>query len=207
MSAIFFKGILLGFSLSFLIGPLLFTLVQTSIERGLRAGFSIAFGIWFSDLLFVISVLFFVEKLNALTHLPNFEKWAGFLGGLLLVGFGVSNFFEKQKLRRLEKKTESHGVFGHFLRGFLINTINPFTVFFWLGVTTTVIVPHGWSGFEAFIFFAGMLGMLILTDSLKVFLAQKISRWLTERHIQQIRYVLGALLVVFGVVLIFKAFK
>jgi threonine/homoserine/homoserine lactone efflux protein len=206
MSAIFFKGILLGFSLSFLIGPLLFTLVQTSIERGLRAGFSIAFGIWFSDFLFVFLVIFFVDQLNALIRFPHFEKWAGIAGGLLLIGFGVSNFFEKKKLIHLQLKNNYQGLLGLFFCGFLINTVNPFTVFFWLGITTTVIAPHGWSGFEALIFFAGMLGMLVFTDSLKVILAQKISRWLTEKHIQQIRLALGFLLIVFGLGLIIRTF-
>jgi threonine/homoserine/homoserine lactone efflux protein len=204
MEPILFKGILMGFSLSFLIGPLLFTLVQTSIENGIRAGFSVAFGIWFSDLIFVVSVVFFVEKLDALVHLTGFEKWAGIIGGVLLIIFGGLNFLKKQSAQIASKPLESNNNWGHFMRGFLINTVNPFTVFFWLGITGTIIVPQHWVNFESLIFFVGMMGTLVLTDSLKVFLAQKISHWLTPKHIWQIRFTLGFLLIIFGISLIIR---
>jgi len=43
------EGLLLGLSLSFLLGPIFIVLVQSSLEQGSKAGFLAAAGIWFSE--------------------------------------------------------------------------------------------------------------------------------------------------------------
>jgi threonine/homoserine/homoserine lactone efflux protein len=94
---------------------------------------------------------------------------------------------------------------AYFLRGFLLNTVNPFTVFFWLGITGAVLIPNGWNNRETLIFFSGMLGTLVLTDTLKAYGAKRIRRFLTPRHTTQVRQAIGLLLIVFGIVLVARA--
>ena len=89
------QGILLGFTLSFMIGPLLFAIVEAGLERGFRAGLSVAVGIWLSDVLYVLAVWRGLSAMTALTALPNFKFWAGLLGGCLLIAFGLGSFFKK----------------------------------------------------------------------------------------------------------------
>ena len=43
------QGIILGLTLSALLGPAIFTLLQTSIHRGVKSGVFLAFGIFLSD--------------------------------------------------------------------------------------------------------------------------------------------------------------
>ncbi len=205
---ILLKGVLLGFSLSFLVGPLLFALVQSSLEKGVRAGLSLAAGIWASDVLFVVAVLFFVERIRGLTAGPLFAREAGLVGGLLLIGFGAANFLGKARPPKFQTDstglTKRPNLFAQFSKGFLVNSVNPFTVFFWLGITGTVVAPNGWGVRESLVFFGGMLGTLVATDTAKVFLCQKIGRWLTERHVRQVRLAVGAGLIAFGIALIFR---
>ena len=201
---ILLKGILLGFSLSFLVGPLLFTLVQAAIERGQKAGLAVAAGIWISDLFFVFAVLFFVERIQDFTGGPDFSKKAGLVGGLLLIGFGLANFFKKSASGFHAGLPSRASLATHFSKGFLINCVNPFNVFFWLGITGTVIVPNGWSPNETLVFFAGMLGTLVAMDVSKVFLAKKIGQWLSAAHIQKVRFFIGMILTIFGIVLIYR---
>ena len=201
---ILLKGILLGFSLSFLVGPLLFTLVQAAIERGQKAGLAVAAGIWVSDLFFVFAVLFFVDKIQDFTAGPGFSKKAGLVGGLLLISFGLANFFNKKASGFHAALPSRSSLVTHFSKGFLINCLNPFNIFFWLGITGTVIVPNGWSPGETLVFFAGMLGTLVAMDVSKVVLAKKIGHWLSESHIRQMRFFIGMMLVVFGIVLFYR---
>jgi threonine/homoserine/homoserine lactone efflux protein len=100
-------------------------------------------------------------------------------------------------------KTKSY--FWWFLRGFLLNTINPGTVFFWLGITTGVVVPNGWGMREMLVFFGGMLGTLVFTDTLKAWAAKRVRRFLTPVHIRKIHLSIGGLMFVFGLVLILRA--
>ncbi|MCB9317629.1 MAG: LysE family transporter, partial [Lewinellaceae bacterium] len=184
------EGALLGLSLSFMVGPLLFAIVQASLERGFRAGFALAAGIWTSDILYITLVYHGVDALATLTALPHFRLWAGLLGGAVLVIFGLGAFLQ----RRLPNTDTHHttadrvldvldgpeapgvehnwmrwGYPGYWIRGFLLNTINPFTVFFWLGIASAVIVPNQWTPNETLGFFTGMLITLIATDTLKAY--------------------------------------
>lgn len=204
------QGILLGISLSFMVGPLLFAILQAGIERGFRAGLATAGGIWASDVLYVLAVLYGLEMLAAMTALPGFKLWAGLAGGALLVAFGLGNLLFKKlpsepqlsesfKLSESLQRKKTYS--AYFLRGFLLNTVNPFTVFFWLGIAGAVLVPAGWNDRQILIFFVGMLGTLVVTDTLKAYAAKQIRRFLTPRHTQQLRQAIGILLIVFGVVL------
>ncbi|GAB4496366.1 MAG: LysE family translocator [Saprospiraceae bacterium] len=207
------QGFLLGLSLSFMVGPLLFAIVQAGIERGFRAGLAVAGGIWASDVLYVLAVLYGLEMLAAMTALPGFRFGAGLAGGALLVAFGVGNLWVKKSppaksapadtaddtSDSLRKNTAYS---TYFLQGFLLNMINPFTVFFWIGIAGAVLIPNGWNSSQILIFFGGMLATLAVTDTLKAYAAKSIRRFLTPRHTRQMRQGIGVLLIVFGVVLV-----
>jgi threonine/homoserine/homoserine lactone efflux protein len=201
------QGILLGFSLSFLIGPLLFAVVQAGIAQGFRAGVAVAAGIWVSDALFLCLILCGVETLEAMTALEGFRFWAGILGGMLLLIFGLTSFFssEHQAVGAVAKKKRTYRHW--WLRGFLINTVNPGTLFFWLGTVSAVVIPSGWHNRETTVFFGGMLGALVLTDTLKAWAAKSISSFLTPGHIRNVQKTIGLLLVTFGLGLIFNVLK
>ena len=201
------QGILLGISLSFLIGPLLFTVVQAGILQGFRAGIAVAAGIWVSDVLFVVAIMWGIDALAALTAMEGFRFWVGIWGGILLLVFGFGSVFSKVKQADVaEGLVKKRTLFHWWLRGFLINTINPGTIFFWLGIVSAVVMPNNWSQQESFIFFGGMLATLILTDTLKAWAAKHIRQFLTPKHIQQIQRGIGLILMIFGLVLIFKVF-
>ena len=158
-STMLLQGILLGFSLSFLVGPLLFAVVEAGISQGFRAGLSVASGIWFSDILFVSTILWSVETLAAVTAIQGFRTWVGILGGLLLIAFGLGSLFLKSKVKDgAEHKVEKRSYLSWWLRGFLLNLINPGTIFFWLGIVSAVVVPNNWTREQSMVFFAGMLG-------------------------------------------------
>lgn len=219
------QGALLGLSLSFMVGPLLFAIVQASLERGFRAGFALAAGIWTSDALYIALVYHSMDALAAFTALPNFRLWAGLAGGAVLMLFGLGTL-----LRRKVPVSDDHhtaadrvldvldgpepvgvehnwmrwGYPGYWLRGFLLNTINPFTVFFWLGFASAVIVPNQWIPRETLSFFTGMLVSLVLTDTLKAYAAKRVRHFLTPAHTRWIQRGIGLTLLVFGVVLIVR---
>ena len=203
------QGVLLGVSLSFMIGPLLFSIIEAGIAHGFRAGFAVALGIWLSDVFYVVLVLSGVEVLAQLTAMPAFKVWSGIAGGALLVAFGLGSILKSGKktdLSREETHTSKYAYqwSSYFLRGFLLNTINPFTVFFWVSIAGAVLIPNGWNRYEMLLFFAGMLGTLVVTDTLKAYGARQIRRFLTPEHTFWVQRGIGIILLFFGFALVIR---
>lgn len=206
-----FQGVVWGISLSFMIGPLLFSIIEAGIAQGFRAGLAVAVGIWLSDVLYVAAVMSGVGVLAELTALSGFKLWSGILGGCLLVAFGLGSLLkagrpDKDTGMENPQKTRLYSLKQYCLRGFLLNTINPFTVFFWLSIVGAVIIPNGWNNAETLRFFGGMLGTLVLTDSLKAYAAREIRRFLTPQHTFWVQRGIGFLLLIFGIVLMVRVF-
>jgi len=221
------QGMLLGLSLSFMIGPILFAIVQAGIDRGFRAGLAVASGIWTCDVLYILLVRYGIDTLAAVTALPNFRFWAGIIGGVLLIVFGINSLRPHKLptedtedtqadrlLDRLDGKEapgvrhnwQKLGLPGYWLRGFLLNLINPGTMFFWIGIATAVVIPNNWSGPEITKFFSGMLGTLIAIDTLKAYAAKRLRNWLTPAHTRRVNQGIGLMLLVFGVMVIARVF-
>jgi threonine/homoserine/homoserine lactone efflux protein len=202
----FLQGALLGLSLSFLVGPLLFALLQASLAGGFRAGAILALGTWVSDLLFILAILYGVDKLQSLSQYPGFKFWAGISGGMVLLLFGVGSLLKQTKAVATEyPPVASKAMSAWFAQGFLLNSINPFTVFFWLGLSAAIVLPLAGDWQKLTAFFSGMFLMLMGMDLLKCYLAQGISKWLSPQNLLLVRRSVAILLIVFGLALIFRA--
>jgi len=200
-----FNGIILGLSLAILVGPILFSIIHTSMEKGMRAGLLVGAGIWFSDLLFITATLAGLGYLSSIVQWPHFDKSMSIGGGLVLLFIGMSVFFrrpERQPVIKPGKKII--GNLAHFMQGFFINTINPFTVFFWLGVVSIRIKEDKVAASSTILFLSGIFFTIVLTDFLKVLLAKKLGRWLTPGHIFWVRKISGAALMIFGLALFIR---
>jgi threonine/homoserine/homoserine lactone efflux protein len=200
----FFNGLVWGIFLAILVGPLLFALIQTTLEKGIKYGFSVGSGIWFSDLLFILATYFGVNSIYKLLQWENFELTVGIVGGIILILIGSSIVFSKPPTLQDEKVSTSKikGLGSSFGLGFIINTFNPFTVLFWLGVMTTTVEDKGLDRIDTIWFACGIFAMIVLADSVKIVFAQKIKKWLTLKHIIIARKISGIAMISFGLILI-----
>lgn len=201
-----FEGVKVGLLLSLLAGPILFTLLQTGIEKGFRAGLAVGSGIWISDVLFIVAVYYGLSYVKNFVSGPAFVLTLGIVGGALLIIFGLASLLSKP-LQAIPQQSSAGGAkhwTGLWLKGFLINTINPFTFFFWIGIAGRVVVDGGLSPQQSFQYFAGIVGAIVLTDSLKVALAKRIRRILRPAHLLWMRRIAGIGLIAFGIALMVK---
>lgn len=201
-----YKGMLWGLLLTIMVGPIVIGLVQTSIEKGWKPGIRVAFGVWISDFLFITACYWFTKPLDNLIQAPGFTLWLGIIGGLVLGIIGIGMFFKKVTFESLnlqfQEANENNIV--SFTKGFLINTINPFTFIFWITISLTIISKEAYSPAQAFLFYSSIMFVVMLGDSLKVFLAHKIRPWLTPGHVNNIRLVSGIAFIIFGLVMILR---
>lgn len=198
------QGIVLGLGMSLLIGPVVFLFLHTAIERGFRASAMAGFGVWVSDLLFVLCFYFGVSYVIRLVQWDGFKAWAGMLGGLILIAFGMATAFTQPPLpaEGSEKvATSRSSYFKLWLKGFLINTLNPFAAIFWLGVMSALSARGPLQPLQAVYFFSGAIGAIVLTDVLKILLAKQLKNWLNRAHIVQLRRVSAIAMIVLGIAL------
>jgi threonine/homoserine/homoserine lactone efflux protein len=200
-------GIKMGLVLTFLIGPLFFALIQTGVEQGYRAGIVLAFGIWVSDFMYIFTIYHGITFFANLIKTPNFSFWLGLVGSVLLTSFGIGSLIGSPKgsvedQPKLFERSASYP--SLFFKGFLINTINPFTIFFWMGLMSTVAIKDHFSTYDAQLFFGAILATLVITDALKVGLAKWIRHVLKVKHIIWLRRITGIALIVFGVALLIR---
>ncbi len=203
---ILFNGIKFGLALSILAGPILFTLVQTSIEQGFRAGWAVGFGIWVSDGLFILATYFGISYVAELTKWDGLELTLGIAGGIILLVFGIGALVLKTPpMENFERKAIRYSsYFSLWLKGFLINTVNPFTFFFWIGVSGMLFTEKELQPNEAWLFYGGLIGTIVATDLIKVALAKFIRRWLKPNFILWMRRIAGIALIIFGIVLLVR---
>jgi len=200
------NGIKFGLALSILAGPILFALVQTSIEQGFRAGWAVGSGIWVSDVLFILATYFGISYVAELTKWDGLEFTLGLAGGIILLVFGAGALVVKTPpMEKFEQKAiRFSSYFSLWLKGFLINTVNPFTFFFWIGVSGVLFTEKELQPSEAQLFYGGLIGTIVSTDLLKVATAKLIRRWLKPHFILWMRRIAGIALIIFGVVLLIR---
>lgn len=201
------NGFFFGLTLMILIGPIFFALIQVGLERGFRAGFAMGLGIWISDLIFILGVYLGVSRIVAVTEIEGFELWVGIAGGLILLLIGLLTLVGKPPdigKGPIVKKKLNASYLILAVKGFLINTINPFSFFFWISVMTAIVLENAYTVQDATQFFSGIMLVIVISDLLKVFLAKYISKRLMPHHILWMRRISGGALIAFGIILMVR---
>jgi threonine/homoserine/homoserine lactone efflux protein len=204
--AVLGQGIYAGLLLALLVGPLLVALLQASLERGTKAAMMVAIGIWMSDLLFVLAVYFGMSQLHKIVGWSGFELSLGLVGAVVLAIVGIATLVTPPPSLTANSNLLA-GAKDHtalLLKGFFINTLNPFTVFFWVTIMTGVVLKNSYDTTHATLYFSGILGTIVVTDSLKVLLAKKIRHKLTSNHLWWVRRVAGVALLLFALALVVR---
>jgi len=196
----------LGFFLAFMIGPVFFMLIETSITKGVRAAIAFDIGVIIADALF-IAVAYFssFQLLENLSNLPGLYVF----GGTILSVYGLIILIKKPNEKQIENEfnnTTKTNYFQLSIKGFLLNFINIGVLVFWLGVVV-VTGPSFENSINRFVvFFSTLLIAYFLTDIVKIILAKQLKKKLTPKIIIKTKKILGALLVICGLILITKGF-
>lgn len=204
MISLIVEGLLFGLTLSVLLGPIFIALTQTAIEKGGKAGMTVGLGVWVSDLIIISVCYAFINLISNTVEGENFKFWLGIAGGIVLMIFGIGAFIKKIDLNAEGAKHSYKSYAGFFIKGFAVNTINPFTFIFWISVISTYVIGRQIDLVDTATFLSTIMATVIVTDALKVLLAKLIRNKLTEKNIQVFTKVAGVGLFLFGVFLIFR---
>ncbi|HRP31732.1 MAG TPA: LysE family transporter [Agriterribacter sp.] len=197
------KGLALGLILALSVGPVIFTIIKQSIYNGHEGGFSFVAGVWISDIILVVLCNAFTELVK---ELLEYKKLIGYAGSSFLLAMGVYYlFFKKSRLKTNGNGPEIKlGRGDHtqiFFSGFLINTLNPSVIIFWLVNATAFAVSHTLQ--QRIVIFTTCILFNILADAAKVMLAGSLRKKLTAHNISLITKISGGILIAFAFALIY----
>ncbi|MEY2836170.1 MAG: hypothetical protein RLZZ557_1832 [Bacteroidota bacterium] len=204
MTEAIIKGLGLGLILAVSVGPVIFTILKQSINNGHKGGFSFVAGVWLSDIILVVISNMFSSIVNdALV----FKSTISYLGAGFVIFLGIFYLFFK-KVHIGDESNTLLVQFGKkaftkaFMSGFLINTLNPSVMLFWL-INATAFAASA-SALERIVLFGICLSVNIVADIIKVMLAAKVRHKLTPNNIRIINKIAGCILVIFGLAMIYS---
>lgn len=195
----FFEGLFWGLGLMFLVGPVFFTLLQATLHFGFKAGWAVAFGIVVSDIVCVILCRIGVEVF--LKDSKN-VLYLGAITFCLLLGMGLYYAFAKNIVKTTDVTLSATDYLGYFIKGFLVNFVNPFVFFVWTGICSYAV--HHFEGSLSYWYLAGVLIAIFGTDTLKAAFANKLKSLLDVHKLGYIYKGVGILLIIFAFVVLYR---
>ncbi|TAD85259.1 MAG: lysine transporter LysE [Bacteroidetes bacterium] len=198
MPSFIIKGLGLGFLLSVAVGPIIFTILKVSLRMGHRAGYAFVIGVSASDVFLAVLGNVAAELMSQLmTH----RNTIALIGAALLLVMGLyALIWGKDPAPNQQEEAvllnHSKWVLAKYtLQGFIMNTVNPGPIFFWLTACTSMAyLPLR----ERVITFTLALGLVLLADVGKVTLAGRIGRLLTPKTLHVIHVLSALILIGFG---------
>jgi threonine/homoserine/homoserine lactone efflux protein len=206
------KGVVTGFILAIMIGPVFFILLETSIRRGVRAAFAFDLGVLLSDVIYImIAYVFYAEVSSILSG--EKQEVMKLAGGILFLIYGIATFFKRTKEMSLnEDGSTIQGIKDYVLlgvKGFLLNFANPMVIFYWFSVITLGAKHEAPN--EPRIYLLYFLATILITffsfDILKILGAKMLRSLVTERVLIALNQLIGIVFATFGVFLIVQGSK
>ncbi len=201
------KAVFTGVILSLMIGPAFFLLLETSIKKGVRAALAFDLGIFLSDLFYIVIAYIFYGEVAKLVSGKHTELLKA-ISGVLFIIYGIISFFKKSKIQSQEEidnsSNTSKDYIIQFLKGLMLNLVNPMVIFYWFSVMA-LGTEHGADSWIDNILFIGVLLITFFSiDVLKIMGAKKLRPFITDQLLGSLNRITGAILFLFGVVLLLQ---
>ena len=201
------SAILIGFLLStILIGPVFFLLIETSIRKSWKSAVTLDLGVVAADILCIAAAYFGSKDFaDYVTTHPQFYR-IYIIAGFFVTIYGIFMFFSKPKLH-LENNSEvvSKNYLRTFFNGFVMNLLNVGVIVFWFVIVSSIMIQYPVP--SDFVLY---MGVVLLTyfviDLIKIFLAGKLQKRITDDMVFKIRKGVGVCLLVFGLIITLKGF-
>ncbi len=205
------KGVVTGFILSIMIGPVFFVLLETSITKGVRAALALDFGVLLSDLLYILIAYVFYSEVASLSSKDN-RYIMNIVGGGMFMVYGLVSFLKKTQTANKSITSpaipNSKDMVVLMVKGFLLNLANPMVIFYWFSIMTlaTTYVNDATTIHSPILFF---LLVIIFTffsfDVLKIIGAKYLRPLVTNKLLNGLNKLIGIVFGLFGLFLMLRS--
>lgn len=197
------EGLLTGLTLTLMLGPVTMIILRNGLEINRKAGVWAAAGTWFSDFIFIAITYWLTFSVKAWANDPEVRLSLYIIGGcgLMLMGLLMTRIKKKpipeHHVPTTIRYTQS------FISGFIVNSLSPFTLFFWLGAAVFVRMQSE----NPLYYYVGLMISLAAGDFTKAWLAPKLNVWLKDKYVYWIQVIAGVAIAVAGGYIVFLGIK
>ena len=199
---LFGEGFLTGITLTAMVGPVTMFILRSGMQINRIAGLWAAIGTWVSDFVFIAATYWMTASLKVWIEKPDVRFWIYMIGGTGLLAMGLWMINAKKNNSMSNEYATTVGYTQAFAGGFLVNSLSPFTLFFWIGAAFVLrMQPENpmW-------YYGGLMLSLGLGDFAKAWMAPKISSWIKDRYVYWIQLIAGIAIAVTGLFIIIRGF-
>jgi len=196
--SLFIEGFVLGFGAAVPLGPINILIMNEALKNYAKA-VAIGFGAMSADITYLVLILYGIIKylkesvfLNVLSAVGGF-----FLTYLAFLIFRGRN----HKLHKV-KTSKDTTILANYIKGYILTLLNPYTILFWLSVTTYSTTTKSLS-MTVF----GMVSAIMLWITIMPYLVHRQRRIISDRLSSIIATVSSIIILLFGLSLLFKSFS
>ena len=188
------EGFATGMMLTIMLGPVTMIILRYGLQVNRLAGLWAAAGTWVSDFVFIGLTYWMTTTIDSWSQQPGIRLAMFLVGGFGLLVMGALMLRVRKKSFSAEGDVVQASYIQAFVGGFLVNSLSPFTLFFWLGAAVFLHLQSD----NPIWYYAGLMLALAAGDFTKAWLAPKLSSWLKESHVYWIQIVAGVLIACTG---------
>jgi threonine/homoserine/homoserine lactone efflux protein len=184
---LFGEGLLTGLTLTLMLGPVTMIILRNGLEINRAAGIWAAAGTWVSDFGFIAITYLLTFSVKAWANDPDVRLSLYIIGGCGLMLMGLLMTRIKKKPIPEHHRPTTIRYTQSFISGFVVNSLSPFTLFFWLGAAVFVRMQSE----HPLYYYVGLMLSLAAGDFTKAWLAPKLNVWLKDQHVYWIQVIAG----------------
>lgn len=184
------EGFATGMMLTIMLGPVTMIILRYGLQVNRLAGIWAAAGTWVSDFVFIGLTYWMTTTIDSWSQQPGIRLGMFLAGGFGLLVMGALMLRVRKKSFTTEGDLVKASYVQAFVGGFLVNSLSPFTLFFWLGAAVFLHLQSD----NPIWYYAGLMLALGAGDFTKAWLAPRLTSWLKESHVYWIQIVAGILI-------------
>jgi threonine/homoserine/homoserine lactone efflux protein len=194
------KGIVTGLLFTLTFGTVFFSLIQTSVKRGFNKALYIALGVLLSDAFFIAVSLWGTSFVADEMH--KYDMQIRIVGFVFLVMLGIRSIIKKEVDHTNDAApTERKGVL-YFIKGVMLNSINPMVLISWMGVVTYVETVIKFDYNNTLFYFTVVLATMLTTMIGIIYFAGKLRHVLSAKNMYRLNVFSGIIFLVFALVIL-----
>lgn len=195
---LFFRGLVIGFSIAAVVGPIGMLCIQRTLHNGFRYGLVTGMGAATADGLYGSVAGFGLTAIA--TFLVAHLLWIRLIGGLFLIYLGVRIVLTRPAKRAANTQI-THTFMGAYLSTLLLTLTNPLTILSFAAIFAGIGVGGGKSSLLTAllvvggVFLGSTLWWCLLTGTLSLLRGKFTPRWLLW-----VNRISGCIILLFGIV-------